>query len=57
VPAQVSHSVALTYGTDVFELPITLSAEFQNLTDEKLHDFYGVQRPGRAFNAKLVVEF
>jgi len=57
VPSQFSHAVALTYGTDIFELPITLSAEFQNLTDEKLHDFYGVQRPGRAFNAKLVVEF
>lgn len=57
VPAQLSHAMALTYTADILDCPITVSAELQNLTDEKLYDFYGVQRPGRAFNAKVVFEF
>lgn len=57
VPRQVQHSIALTYlvrGKARRNLSATL--ELQNLTDAKLTDFFGVQRPGRAVFAKLVVE-
>jgi len=57
VPSQLTHALALTYSTDIYESSITFTAEIQNLTDEKVYDFYGVQRPGRAFNAKVIYDF
>lgn len=57
VPSQLTHAIALTYSTDIYGSSITFSAEIQNLTDEKVYDFYGVQRPGRALNAKVIYEF
>ncbi|MBU2870737.1 TonB-dependent receptor [Colwellia sp. E2M01] len=57
VPSQFSHAAALTYSTDIYDTSATMSLEIQNLTDEKFYDFYGVQRPGRALNAKIVLNF
>lgn len=57
VPEQQSHSLALTYSRDLFSSTLDLSAEVQNLTDDRLYDFYGVQRPGRAFYLKASVDF
>jgi vitamin B12 transporter len=54
IPSQVSHSAALTYRlADKFATTL----EAQNITDAKLFDFYGVQRPGRAFFAKWTVDY
>ncbi|ARU59490.1 tonB family protein [Oleiphilus messinensis] len=57
VPSQTSHSLALTYTRDIDRYTFNVSAEVQNLTDEKLFDYYGVQRPGRAFYVKTTVDF
>jgi outer membrane receptor protein involved in Fe transport len=54
IPAQLSHSAALSYKL-AGQFSTTLEAH--NLTNEKLFDFYGVQRPGRAFFAKWTVEY
>lgn len=40
--------------TYTFELgSFNATFEVDNLTDAKLFDVYGVQRPGRSFNVKL----
>jgi vitamin B12 transporter len=57
VPIQESHGVAAIYTKDIYSYTVSLAAEIQNVTNEKLYDHYGVQRPGRAFSLKTVVEF
>lgn len=57
VPAQKSHSLAATYSKDIYSYTASLSVEAQNMTDEKLYDHYGVQRPGRAYYVKAILEF
>jgi hypothetical protein len=54
IPSQLSHSAALTYKL-AGKLSTTLEAH--NITDAKLFDFYGAQRPGRAFFAKWTYEY
>ncbi len=56
IPTQVAHTVGLTYLLRQDFYSMSLTAEMQNLTDESLFDFFGVQRPGRAFLLKLVAE-
>lgn len=56
-PDQDSHSLAVTYSRDFFPYSVSFSAEVQNLTDQNLYDYYGVQRPGRAYYFKAIVEF
>jgi vitamin B12 transporter len=55
VPAQLSHTVAITSVVDTEEARVSASVEVQNLTDAKLYDFFGVQRPGRAVFGKVSV--
>jgi len=57
VPSQEIHSFGLTYTRDLFPYTFNVTAEVQNLTNNKLYDFYGVQRPGRAFYLKGTFEF
>lgn len=57
VSVQESHSLAAIYTKDIYSYTASISAEIQNVTDEKLFDHYGVQRPGRAFNLKTMIEF
>jgi TonB family protein len=56
VPAQTTHALALTY---IARGTITQSwaADIQNLTDAKTYDFFGTQRPGRAFSVKFTGEY
>jgi hypothetical protein len=53
IDAQVAHGVGVTYVVGL--PPATLSATFeiQNLSDAKVYDFFGVQKPGRAYFLKL----
>lgn len=57
IPAQLLHSAAITYVTRADEVTVTFTGEVQNLTDRRAFDFYGVQRPGRAFYFKSTLEF
>ncbi len=56
VPSQTTHTLALTYIARG-ALTQTWTAEIQNLTDAKVFDNFGVQRPGRAFFMKLTAEY
>jgi vitamin B12 transporter len=56
IPDQLVHSVVVGYRVEAGGRAVSTTLEVQNLTDETTFDFYGVQRPGRAAFAKLVVE-
>jgi len=55
IPSQLVQSLALTYAVRGEHVSVSTTAEVQNLTNARIYDFYGVQRPGRAFFFKLVV--
>lgn len=58
VDSQLLHTAALSYVTSgASPEELSFSLEVQNLTDERAFDFYGVQRPGRAFFAKTTAVF
>jgi TonB family protein len=56
VPDQTTHTLAFTYVARG-ALTQTWTSEVQNLTDAKTYDFFGVQRPGRAFFVKVTAEY
>lgn len=53
VPAQVSHSLGVSWIVSHPQGRLTSTLEVDNLTDELNYDVYGVQRPGRAVYLKL----
>lgn len=58
VPSQLVHTAVLAYlvrGVDQRE--VSFSVEGQNLTDEKVFDFYRVQRAGRSFFFKVALVY
>lgn len=57
IPNQLTQSLSLSYLVRGDDLTIHSSLEAQNLTNEKVFDFYGVQRPGRAFFAKMALDY
>ncbi|MEM8928824.1 MAG: carboxypeptidase-like regulatory domain-containing protein [Bacteroidota bacterium] len=56
VPNQTVHTAGLTYRMETKRLQNSLTLEVQNLTDAKVFDFFGVQRPGRAVFLKLTTQ-
>lgn len=56
VPAQLMHGAALSYLTHWSTAQVSTTLEADNLTNEKAFDFYGVQKPGRAYYAKLAIQ-
>ena len=56
VDAQLTHGVSLTYVTRRDPTRLSFSLDGSNITDAKVYDFFGVQRPGRAFYAKVTAE-
>lgn len=58
VDAQLVHWLVLAYATGGgIADELSFSFEIQNITDEKTFDFFGVQRPGRAFWVKTTASF
>ena len=53
---QVTHTVGLTWNIAGAFGHAAATVEVSNLTDAKVYDLYGVQRPGRAFYIKLTGE-
>lgn len=51
IPKQFSHDVNLTYA--IRNGRYNISLECRNLTDERLYDNFSLQKPGRAFYAKV----
>ena len=57
VPAQLQHTVGLTHHIKWGSSgQAAISLELQNLTDAKIFDFFGVQRPGRSVFVKLTTQ-
>ncbi|MEM6814254.1 MAG: TonB-dependent receptor [Bacteroidota bacterium] len=57
VPSQTVHSAGLTHRMNIKKVQSALTLEVQNLTNAKVFDLFGVQRPGRAFYIKSTVQF
>jgi len=56
VPAQLVHSLALGHLARRGRASFGTTLEIQNLTDAPVFDFFGIQRPGRAFFVKTTAE-
>jgi vitamin B12 transporter len=57
IDAQITHGAALSYLIRGDELSLSFSGEISNLSDAKVFDDFGVQRPGRATYFKTTAEF
>jgi len=57
VPNQTTHSVLVAYALPRGRSTLGSSFEIQNLSNEKVFDFYGVQRPGRSFHWKMTFDY
>ena len=56
-PRQLIHAVGVTQKMKFKKTRHALTLQLQNLTNAKVFDMYGVQRPGRAFYIKLTTQF
>ncbi|WP_394846218.1 TonB-dependent receptor [Pendulispora brunnea] len=52
IPSQITHNVGISY---ILAGPATVTTTFevQNVTDERVFDVFGLQRPGRAYYLKM----
>lgn len=57
IPDQITHDVGVTFTFENDVVRTSATLELQNVTDERVYDNFGVQRPGRAIYAKLVANF
>jgi TonB family protein len=57
IPSQFVHGASVGYLVQSARTRLTTALDVQNITNETVYDFYGVQRPGRAFYAKITAEF
>ena len=57
IPTQVLCSLGLTYRVPIDATRLTFTAEIQNLFNEPAYDFFGLQKPGRAFYFKVTASF
>lgn len=57
IGSQLTHRLSLLHTVELAWLVCTAAVEVQNLTDERVFDFYGLQRPGRSFHTKLTLQF
>lgn len=56
VDAQVTHAAGVTWNFDFYPYRGSATLEVNNLTDARVFDNFGVQRPGRAFYFKMTAE-
>jgi vitamin B12 transporter len=54
IPAQASHGLGITYSVERAKGKASVTLETQNVTAADLFDFVGVQRPGRAYQLKIM---
>jgi vitamin B12 transporter len=54
---QLTHSLAVTHKYLLAGRSLTTSLESLNLTDERVSDYWGAQRPGRSFSVKVTWAF
>jgi vitamin B12 transporter len=56
VPSQLVHGLGLSYRLPLAAGNVSVSSEVQNLSDARVFDLYGVQRPGRAYFLRMTAE-
>ena len=56
IPSQVTHNVGVSYILRGGGTTVTTTFEVQNVTDERVYDVFGLQRPGRAYYLKMTGE-
>ncbi len=56
IASQFTHSLSLGHVVRGERTSVSTNLELQNLTDEKVFDYFGIQRPGRAFFFKTTIE-
>lgn len=57
IPDQLLHGVGLTYRLQRGDRTVSVTAQSSNVADAVAYDFFGAQRPGRAFSLKTTVSF
>jgi vitamin B12 transporter len=57
IDSQLVHTSGLGYLVRNNHASVSSTFEVQNVADEAVFDFFGVQRPGRAFYIKTTAEF
>lgn len=57
IPSQLTQNAGFTYQLPFASQQTSITGEVQNLTNAKVYDFYGVQKPGRAFYIKITTQF
>jgi hypothetical protein len=53
LPAQVTQNVGVSFSSSREYANLTFTVEVDNFTNAKVFDFFGAQRPGRAFYLKM----
>jgi vitamin B12 transporter len=56
VESQLVHTLGLAYAVESEERALSTAIEMQNVSDARVYDFFGVQRPGRAVFFKATLE-
>ena len=56
IPSQFTQNIGLTYEFPLQSAKASITGEVQNLADAQVYDFFGVQKPGRAFYIKLTTQ-
>lgn len=56
IDSQLVHSLGFGYLIEKSDRSLSSTLEVQNITDEVVFDYFGVQRPGRAVYAKFTTE-
>jgi outer membrane receptor protein involved in Fe transport len=56
IPGQLAHDIGVIYKTQIDRTAISITLEIDNLTNERLFDSFGAQRPGRAYTLKLTAD-
>ncbi|MEM6735953.1 MAG: carboxypeptidase-like regulatory domain-containing protein [Bacteroidota bacterium] len=57
IPNQHLHHAGMNYRMPLKSVKMTLTGDVQNVLNRNVFDFFGVQRPGRAYYLKIVTQF
>lgn len=56
IPAQLAHDLGVTLSTTLGTTRWSATAEIDNVSDARLYDSFGAQRPGRAYYLKVTAD-
>jgi hypothetical protein len=57
IESQLTHTLGLSYVFRRGSMEVGVSSEVENVAAAKVFDFFGIQRPGRAFHSRLTAGF